>query len=39
MNDFTASDLFGDLVDSYEVFFIQDAVSKSVTEAPQQDQQ
>lgn len=27
------SDLFGDLVNGHEVFFIQDAVSKSITKA------
>lgn len=34
----TVADLFGDLVNGYEVFFIQDAVSKSITEASKQHQ-
>lgn len=32
------SDLLGDLVDGYEVFFIQDAVSQGITKASEQDQ-
>lgn len=35
---YTVSDLFGDLINGQEVFFIQDAVSKGITKAPRKEQ-
>lgn len=34
---YTVSDLFGDLVNGQEVFFIQDTVSKGIPKASQKD--